>query len=351
MARLNLALIVRTAGTNGGTEKYTSDLASWLVERGHRVSLLCSEGVAPNGVGVIPVSPSVIGGLVGRAAFGRRVAAVDLSAFDAVESMGRWPVIGIHRAGGGSHRAWLTARGGRVRWRDRLELWMEQRAFSAAVRIVANSRMAAADIARDCPAFKRKILVIENGIQLERFVPDPVRRAEKRSSMQVSDKARVVAFLGHGFARKGLSTAVAAFQQMACSTDELWVIGNGERPAFATGPQIRWLGSVPHPEHWLPAVDATILPTLYDSAANTTLESMACGVPPVVSARDGNHDRVPDRRLVVQHPDDISGFATALDYALQNRDLRDQVRVAAEAWPVSRNGEAMEQLFEEVKNG
>jgi len=210
--------------------------------------------------------------------------------------------------------------------------------------------MAARDIARHYPAIQGKLRVVENGIQLDAYRPNREARLEKRRMSGISARGRVVMFVGNDLRRKGLDVAWAAFRKAASPEDQFWVLSAEKTPAIVD-PRFRAWGAVRGVHDWLPAADTVILPTLYDSAANSTLEAMACGVPPVTSARDGNAERIPDSRLVVTDPRDVQAFAEALDYALQTQHLREQVRAAAEAWPVSRNGEAMERWMQEVAHG
>jgi glycosyltransferase involved in cell wall biosynthesis len=93
------------------------------------------------------------------------------------------------------------------------------------------------------------------------------------------------------------------------------------------------------------------LPTRYDPAANSTMEALASGVPPVTSGRDGNAEVVPDPALVVADPLDVAGFAAALERAWSTPSLRERCRHAAEAWPVSRNGKALESIYRELVDG
>jgi UDP-glucose:(heptosyl)LPS alpha-1,3-glucosyltransferase len=94
------------------------------------------------------------------------------------------------------------------------------------------------------------------------------------------------------------------------------------------------------PERWLPGADATILPTLYDPAANSTLEALACDVPPITSGRDGNAEIHPDPHLVVADPRDVGGFAAAIERAW-SEPAPGRWRAAAEPWTIARNAERM----------
>src|SRR5690606_30301299 len=190
-----------------------------------------------------------------------------------------------------------------------------------------------------------------------RFRRDPDRRRAARAAWGVPDEGRVALFLGNGFRRKGLAVAGRAFARVAGPDDRFVVAGADAHAARwlrplsrALGDRLIVLGRVADPEAVLPGADATLLPTRYDAAANTTLEALACGVPPVTSSRDGNAALLPDPALVVEDPEDMEAFARALSHAWES-GVAAGCRRAAEHWPVSRNGEAMEALYQELVDG
>ena len=59
------------------------------------------------------------------------------------------------------------------------------------------------------------------------------------------------------------------------------------------------------------AADFFIHPTLYDACANTVLQSMACGLPGIISANDGARQFIEDGRngLQLPHPSDPDEIA------------------------------------------
>jgi UDP-glucose:(heptosyl)LPS alpha-1,3-glucosyltransferase len=201
-----------------------------------------------------------------------------------------------------------------------------------------------------------QVRVIRNGVDSERFRPDEHRRERAREAWNVPEGGRVALFLGNGFVRKGLRTAANAFMRVASPSDRFVVIGGDSHEARERahlleilGGRLVFQGPAALPERWLPGADATVLPTAYDAAANTTLEAMACGVPPVTTARDGNAERVPDPRLVVRAAADVDAVASALHHAWERGGaIAPALRQVALDWPVSRNGEAMEDLYREL---
>ncbi len=364
---MNVAFVLRRFTTDGGTERYAVGLAQLLVARGHEVSVYCAyardDVAALPGVRVVRVAPAHPGGAVGEALFLAGSARVVLGGHDVVQGFGRTLVHDVYRAGGGVHRAWLRARypglTGRLRVAAspsaRVATWLDQQAQVRARVVVCNSEMSA----RQVSAFHRippnRIRVVRNGVDGDRFRPDPERRATARREWGVPDGGRVCLFLGNGFRRKGLLVAVRAFTQVAGPDDRFVVAGSdahAERflrvARSALGPRLVEAGALRAPEAWLPGADVTVLPTLYDSAANTVLESMACGVPAVTTSMDGNAELVPDAAWVARDPRDVGLVARAVHAAWSDRGAAARCRAVAVAWPSSRNGEAMLQLYREI---
>jgi UDP-glucose:(heptosyl)LPS alpha-1,3-glucosyltransferase len=364
---LNVAFVLRRFATDGGTEKYVFDLASWMVRGGHEVHVYCveAEAAAP-GVQSHRLQPWARRGGAGLVALLLASRAVPLRQHDVVQGFGRTLRHHLYRAGGGVHEAWIAARDTSA-WRrvvaalspgDCLERSVDRAALRSAGLVVCNSNMAARDVSRWHGVPDRRIRVVRNGVDLVRFRQDPERRAVARQAWGVPPDGRVAMFLGHGFRRKGLLIAAEAFAGVASAQDRFVVIGRDAHPkryeaalAKTVGTRLILLGPRTDPETWLPGADATLLPTLYDAAANTTLEAMACGVPAITSARDGNSEILPDDRLRVEDPVDAATFGSALSYAwAHGAALGPECRSAAESWPISRNGEAMERLYREWRD-
>jgi UDP-glucose:(heptosyl)LPS alpha-1,3-glucosyltransferase len=365
---MKLGFVLRRFGTDGGTEKYAADLAGFLVSRGHSVDVWCAEaGRVPVGVTVRPLEPAARRGLAGLVALLQAEKAVPHGDYDVVQGFGRSLRHRVYRAGGGVHAAWLAARdrtpAARMKAsldpKEQLELWIDREAMRRAEVVVFNSEMAARQAADRYAIPVGRMRVVRNGVDLARFTADPAARARSRAAWGVPDGGRVALFIGIGWRRKGLETAAHAFARAAGPLDRLVIVGRDAHEARwlapirdALGVRVVIAGATDAPEAAFAAADATILPTRYDSAANSTLEAMACGVPPVTSAADGNSELVPDRALVVDDPHDADGFARGLTFAWAGgTSLGEACRNQAGAWPVSRNGEAMESLYRELVDG
>jgi UDP-glucose:(heptosyl)LPS alpha-1,3-glucosyltransferase len=367
---VKIAFIVDRWGQQGGTEGYVWNLVRWLISQGHQVTVFAGTaeeggrkplpGAQVHSLGIRPV------GVYGLGVFLWKTRRLPLESFDVVQGFGRSRNHQIYRSGGGVHAVWLRRKSQGWKYyarrafsiKDYIELSVDREAQTSAQVLVCNSRMSMKQATEWLGVDASRIQVVRNGVDLKRFRPRPELRADQRALWSVPETGRVVMFLGGGFARKGLGVALKAFGACALPEDRFVVVGKDRRLSVyqdlanrcAWG-QVRFLDPTNEPELMLAAADVSILPTLYDSAANTTLEAMACGVTPVTSIWDGNAEIHPDPQCVIDDPRAVTQVSDALTYALNNMHLGEACRAAAECWPVSRNGKAMESIYQRVVYG
>ena len=214
--------------------------------------------------------------------------------------------------------------------------------------------MVSREIASRVPAAEPRCRIIPNGVDLERFRPG--RRAEARNALGVAPDVPVWLFVGHGFRRKGLETALRAVHSSRASSGELWVAG-GDPPAawerlaseIGVSAQVRFLGPRRDVERLYAAADALILPTRYDAFANVTLEAAASGCVPVTTPQNGAAEWFGDACATVSATD-VEGFAEWLDRLAEPAE-RDRLATAARrraedaSW--SRHIDALRRLYRE----
>ncbi|MEQ1503373.1 MAG: glycosyltransferase family 4 protein [Myxococcota bacterium] len=351
---MNVALLVGRFGGGTGTGGVAATLARGLRDRGHRVLVACgrvdarpeASGDVGDGFDAVPLGP-------------RWSAAARIPAGFVRLALDRVPGCEVARASGGVHRRWLDARGGRwVGPRDRWECWLDRRTARTAGVVICNAEQVADAIVAEHQVGRERLRLVRTGVDLARFRPDPAARDEARRRLGVPEGGRIAMFVGHGFRRKGLDTAVAAFARVGGPHDRLVVVGrdaHAERwlgPArVALGDRLVADGPRTPIERWLVAADALLLPSRYDAASNVILEAMACGVPPIASGRDGASEIVPDGRLVVHDPADVQGFADAVRYAWETPGLPAGCRAAAERWPDSRMTDDVERILGATAHG
>lgn len=152
--------------------------------------------------------------------------------------------------------------------------------------VICNSNMVRGEILRHFSIAESKLRVIYNGVDTERFHP--------RERAARPDGDIVLAFVGSGFARKGLDTVFAAMARSRLRSRLVVVGRDRELPRFVAlakalkiAGRVSFTGGVDDVRPYYAAADALVLPTLYDPLPNVVLEAMAMGLPAIVSDQCG----------------------------------------------------------------
>ncbi|MCP4807551.1 MAG: glycosyltransferase family 4 protein [Proteobacteria bacterium] len=348
---MNVGLVHRRFTEHGGTERFLVGLARTLLERGHMVHVHCNEihpDVASVGATFHPLPMVKLGETAKVLSLWNSSARV--SGHDVVLGFGRTIGHDVFRAGGGAHQAYVEAC--RPGWRlspfERLQCQLDRRAVLSARRVITPSQRAGDDLVRCYGLDPARLRVIHNGVDSERFRPDERRRAGLRAAWGFSATEPVLGFLGTGFERKGLETAIRIAR-----TAELPIVVFGDDHRLARwrrrNPDVTFLGRV-RSDEVLPGVDVMLLPTRYEPYGNACLEAMACGVVPVTTRCNGVSEVFPVDGLVGGTDDEL---LAAVRNALAGGDvLRARCRDAAVALPRERAYEAVEQiLVESIEQG
>ncbi|HTF32537.1 MAG TPA: glycosyltransferase family 4 protein [Myxococcota bacterium] len=295
---------------------------------------------------------------------------------DVVHSFARTLHQDVYRAGGGSHADYLARRHGsagsllrRFSPRHATLLWIESRIFADSSQLVqCNSEMVRREIRRRYRVSDERLLVIPNPVDLERFHPG--------RKLPLEAEGPVWLFVGAGFPRKGLDTAIRALAAASASSAQLWVVGRDEAAPWRALAQrlrvadrVRFLGARADLETLYASAAALLLPTRYDAFSNVCLEAAASGIPLVTSGANGAAELIrpfeeaaagalpgpagrEEAGFVVEDPEDVSGFAKALD-ALASPELRARLgraaRVVAERHSLSAHVAALHHLYARVR--
>ncbi|MEJ2661391.1 MAG: glycosyltransferase family 4 protein [Desulfobacteraceae bacterium] len=308
---------IRQAYT-GGTENYLNQLAAFLAQRGHAVTIICRRHAAPPHAAVrfVVLRPATLG--VGHRVwrFARDVARhLDRHRYDLVYGLGRTWRQDVLRLGGGCHLSYLEhARPYTASWaqrylgsglvKHRLYRWIERRTLTPHTRqvIVCNSTMVRDDIKARYGVPEEQIAIIGNGVDLERFHPThkSTRGLQLRRSLGCDDGDTVLLFLGSGYKRKGLDLLLKAMPAVVRKYPRarLLVVGYDRRTAFferlardlGVAHRIAFLGGRQDVEACYAASDLYVLPTRYDPFAYATLEALAAGLPVITTPANGGSE-------------------------------------------------------------
>ncbi len=313
---MKIGLIRRGFSATGGAESYLLRLARGLEQAGHTPILITSH--------VWPVDRWPHGEIIrlpGRnpgefaAAFAKERAAIGC---DVTFSLERVPGCDVFRAGDGVHAAWQTRR---EKFEPFYKSWfrilnrkhaalqeLEAGVFQTARFVIANSRMVADEILRWYNYPEKQIRIVPNGIGPA--LPGPSREAA-RAKLQVQPNAFCLLFVGTGWGRKGLRTAIDAVEYLGEGA-VLLVAGRGPAKQYAS-PSVRFLGPLSDLSEVFAAADVFTLPTIYDPFSNACLEALAAGLPVVTTTGNGFSEII--QRGIhgdVVKPGDVYALAHAL---------------------------------------
>jgi glycosyltransferase involved in cell wall biosynthesis len=159
---------------------------------------------------------------------------------------------------------------------------------------------------------KRKLVLLGNGVDLERFRPRPELSAIARRSMGVADGKVVVALVGRLVWEKGFAELFEAARRLRHSHPDVAIVVVGPRdPAKSNAlseddvraakniGNVVFLGERNDVEDLYPGMDLFVLPSYREGFPRSAMEAAACGVPVVATDIRGC-------RQVVDH--DVTGL-------------------------------------------
>jgi len=226
------------------------------------------------------------------------------------------------------------------------------RAFAAV------SQGVAAEVTSHYPVIP--VTVTPNGVDVDRFRPDPEVRAALRSAEAVGDGV-VALFVGGDWDRKGLGIAIEAVDKARVSGHDvhLWVVGQGDATRFAAlaeqsgvAQAVRFFGPRPDTQRFYQAADIFVLPSAYETFSLVCFEAAACGLPLIVPPVSGAVEIVGSTEgglLVTRSGHSIAHALTKLaaDPALRDR-LGAEARRRASTYTWQRSAGSVMALYETV---
>jgi glycosyltransferase involved in cell wall biosynthesis len=178
-----------------------------------------------------------------------------------------------------------------------------------------------------------KINVIPNGVDLDRFRPDPATRARLRAGIGASEQEIILGTVGRLDPVKDHATLLAAAEQVIGAGMPVRVVIVGDGPnkeqlqaaidkSSSLQGRITLAGESSKPEDWLNSFDVFVLPSLSEGMSNTVLEAMATELPCVVTAVGANPDLVEsDKTGFLVEPRDFRSLAARMLQLAADRDL------------------------------
>ncbi|MDO8433174.1 MAG: glycosyltransferase family 4 protein [Candidatus Binatus sp.] len=373
---MRIALVARRFDTaGGGTERDLIITAEILRAAGHEITILADEVRSATGDWRVR---RVGGARLGRALSLLRFAyaaapAARRDRADLILSFARVIGADLMRSGGGAHASYLRAA---RKWRGRsgalamrlspyhqVQMLVERRGFRASSlkRALAVSELVRNDLIDTFHLPPEKALTIYNGVDLERFRPAREQfseRDEVRRRFGIPASARLVIFIGNGFARKGLGFLIEAWPLLGGGTFLLVVGSDRDRNSYARRAdelnvleRVIFAGSQSNVEELLRAADAFALPSMFEPFGNVVMEAMASGLPVLTSAFCGVAELTPAsmRGFIVEDPTDPGEIALRLGALLDSpSSLASEARATAEKFTWSRYGNELKALVDSI---
>jgi UDP-glucose:(heptosyl)LPS alpha-1,3-glucosyltransferase len=333
---MRLGMVYHQLVAAGGLENYLIEFSRRLVEAGHELTFVTSR-----------ISPEVAGKLKGEVKMLRRSKGSALlrlwqfsqDAARVVPGLGVDRVLGfghtvrhdVHRAGGGCHAHYseLLPFWKRYGLKNLLALHLERQLYAGGEtrHFVTNSNEVTADLSARYGVDRGAFTTIHTAVEGAVFRPAEdrvmVREAVFRE-LKTDPSAKVLLFVSLSHWRKGLDGLLEAMVQVPEAV--LWVVGKGlsreylkRVEALGIGGRIRLVPVTNSLVRLYQAADWFVHPTRYDACANTVLQSMACGLPGLISVNDGAVDHVRDggTGFLLKRPQDAAVLGEELKRAMR----------------------------------
>ncbi len=209
------------------------------------------------------------------------------------------------------------------------------------------------DALRELGAEPSKLHTLRNGVDLERFRPEP--REAARQKLGLEPGCTYLLSVGHLIERKGHHIAVEALVNLPTDV-RLVVVGSGQEEGnlkalarrLGVTDRVHFTGAVAQTDlrWWYSAANALLLCSSREGWANVLLEAMACGTPVVATNIWGTPDIVtgPDAGVLMATRD-ASGLVDAWHRLATRLPAREATRAHAEQFSWQSTSEGQYELF------
>lgn len=331
---MKLALLHHQIIRGTGVETFLIEFTRRLVAAGHEITCVTTLTTPEIGAS-LPVRWELLPRIRGSATmrmwhFNRLAPRAALQAgVDLSIGFGRTCTQDIHRNSVGCHRLYgnLLPLWQRYSVRHLYELYLERRlhAGRGTRRFVVGSARVAAQLQGIYGTAGERYHVLPPPVDCELFKPAENRMNTREllcHKLQTDHAKPVLLFISLNHHRRGLEPLLEAMRQNDAT---LWIAGKGLNATQRTfiqqhglAKRIRAVPVTMSLVELYQSADWFVHPTQYDAFSMTVLQSLACGLPGIVSVMDGSvdHIRNGENGLMLYHPAQPEELASRIQEAL-----------------------------------
>lgn len=331
---MKLALIHPQIIRGTGVENFLIEFAKRLSAAGHDltyVTTLTTPEIGAALPGRWELLPRIRGSATLRMWHFNRLAprAARAAGVDLTIGFGRTCSQDIHRNGTGCHRLYgnLLPLWQRLSLKHQYELRLERRLYTGTEtkRFVTSSARVAAQLQGVYHSDGERFQVFPPPVETQLFKPSE-HRANIREllcrKLQTDPAKPILLFVSLSHRRRGLEPLLQAMKEVDAT---LWIAGKklntAQRDFIAANglaPKVRAVPVTSNLVELYQCADWFVHPTQYDAFSAPVLQSMACGLPGIISVMDGavDHIRNGENGLMLYHPQQPQELAARIQEAL-----------------------------------
>ncbi|GBE08082.1 D-inositol 3-phosphate glycosyltransferase [bacterium BMS3Abin11] len=337
-SKAEICFVRRNRTPFGGAEKYLERLSNQLTEQGYAHRLIHSR------------LPSFLPSFLRVLLFNMGVCLFKGPRF--YFSLERISCPDIYRAGDGVHREFLLSKKKSFNLLNPVYLFLEQRCFRNAHKIIANSMMVKNDIIRHYRIEADKIRVIYSGVELD---IDNSLAGSVRQELSIDPSTRLILFAGSGFARKGVSEMLHLLAKLDRNFFAIIVGKDKHLQRYITlseqlglAEKVKFTGPVREIDRYYVDSDILILPAHYEPFSNVVLEAMRGGNAVITTRQNGAAEILQNELLMENSTDEkiLPALRNLLDNSDHLENIKQQNLDVVREYSIERNARETLALIE-----
>lgn len=193
----------------------------------------------------------------------------------------------------------------------------------------------------------RKVVVIPNGCDIDRFTTQSPAAGMIRSGLGISDDAPVLMVVGRLEPQKGHAVLLESLVQIRAAFPNVCLICVGEGSLLTAletrcgelgmAECVRFVGYQRNTEDWLAFADIVVLPSFYEGLPLVAIEALAAGRAMVATAVDGTSEVIIDGKTGLRvAAGDPHALADAICRLLRNPAERRTLGATGQQWVLER---------------